>query len=205
MLNWLKARSRRKHLAERLYEGIVAHSRLPAFYARCGVSDTMNGRLEMILVVVVLVLTRLKAEGPEGQRVGQLLMERLVVDLDDAFRQIGIGDDGIARRVPQVSGALKDRVADYGPWFSPAPASGDNNPRINGLAGALLEHVYRADKAGSGPGVAEDARRLAEHLLACSCALHGLPAGQLHSGELALPTALQKLACSGDGRSGEKA
>ncbi len=45
-----------------LYGTIVAHARLPAFYQIYGVPDTVNGRLEMIMLHTVLFLRRLEGE-----------------------------------------------------------------------------------------------------------------------------------------------
>ncbi|MEZ5854578.1 MAG: ubiquinol-cytochrome C chaperone family protein [Hyphomicrobiaceae bacterium] len=206
MLNWLTARTRRKQSADGLYEAIVAHSRLPAFYAQCGVPDTMNGRLEMILLLVVVVLRRLKREGEEGQRLGQLLLERLVGDVDDAFRQIGIGDDGVARRVPLMSGALQERVADYGPWLDPV-SSTESGPetRSGGLARALLEHVYRVGRDVPDPKAESNARWLGDHILGCVRTLADQPSRQLLGGELAWPPLRLPTEASRGGRPGRSA
>src|SRR5215470_8905446 len=48
-----------------LYGTIVAQARVKALYQRFGVPDTVNGRLEMILLHVVLLLRRLNDE-PDG-------------------------------------------------------------------------------------------------------------------------------------------
>ena len=48
-----------------LYGTIVAQARAEALYQRFGVPDTVNGRLEMVLLHVVLLLRRLNAE-PDG-------------------------------------------------------------------------------------------------------------------------------------------
>ncbi len=191
MLGWLKARSRRRHIASDLYERIVAHSRLPAFYEHCGVTDTMNSRLEMILLVMVIVLDRLKREGREGQRLGQLLLERLVGDLDDAFRQIGIGDDGVARRVPRLSGALNERVADYGPWIEDPIANEGGGEGVreaeDRLVAALLEHVYRAGGTDAASPWRPCAIELAAHVRSCGRVLRQHGSEQVLRGVLELP------------------
>lgn len=156
MLDWLKHRTGLKRSAAELYGRIVAQSRQPALYRTYGVPDTMDGRLEMILLHVVLVLDRLKRDGAPGQRLGQRLMESLVADLDDALRRIGIGDDGVAGRMPRLAGALSERARDYGlalgdaPSLPSAPAAGTTTSvPDDALAAALLEHVYRPQAEGS--------------------------------------------------------
>ena len=45
---------------ETIYGMIVAQARAPAFYQIYGVPDTVNGRLEMVMLHTVLVLRRLE-------------------------------------------------------------------------------------------------------------------------------------------------
>ncbi len=51
-----------------LYGTIVAQARTPAFYQVYGVPDTVNGRLEMIMLHAVLILQRLEREPATGAR-----------------------------------------------------------------------------------------------------------------------------------------
>ena len=56
-------RTQPKRTATELYGRVVAQARAPWFYSDLGVPDTPEGRLEMVLLHVTLVLHRLKAEG----------------------------------------------------------------------------------------------------------------------------------------------
>ena len=56
-----------------LYGTIVAQARAKALYQRFGVPDTVNGRLEMILLHVILLLRRLNEE-PDGAPWGQAVL-----------------------------------------------------------------------------------------------------------------------------------
>ncbi len=58
-----------------LYGAIVAQARHPAFYQLYGVPDTANGRLEMIVLHAVVLLSRLEAEGGPARRLGQALFD----------------------------------------------------------------------------------------------------------------------------------
>lgn len=133
MLGWLRARSASRRSGQQLYEGIVAAARTPALYEDCGVPDTMDGRLEMLLLHTVLVLDRLHGEGPEALRLGQRLMESLVADADDALRQIGLGDDSVAIRIKRLGGALQERARDYRSALASTSEA---------LEASLLAHVY---------------------------------------------------------------
>ena len=103
--------------AQRLYDAIVAQSRLPAFYLGHGVPDTVTGRFEMIVVHMFLVLERLQAEqGPEGEhagQTGQALNEAFIGDMDSAMREMGVADVRVGQRMHQTAGAFFGRLMAY--------------------------------------------------------------------------------------------
>ena len=84
-----------------LYGAIVAQARDPAFYRNYGVPDTSNGRLEMIVLHAVLVLSRLETEGGSGRPLGQALFDYFCSDVDANLREMGVGD---MARPPQDEG-----------------------------------------------------------------------------------------------------
>ena len=68
MILKLFRRTLRDDTIARLYGTIVAQARAPAFYQLYGVPDTVNGRLEMVMLHTVLFLRRLEGEiGPVRQ------------------------------------------------------------------------------------------------------------------------------------------
>src|SRR5262247_3450492 len=86
-----------------LYGTIVAQARLPAFYRSYGVPDTVNGRLEMIMLHAVLFLRRLEGEAAPARALGQELFDRFCRDMDDSLREMGVGDIA-GRRKMRLSG-----------------------------------------------------------------------------------------------------
>lgn len=170
MLNWLTRNARFARIGHQLYEMIVAQARSEAFYRELGVPDTMDGRFELIVLHMVLVLERLKREGDSGQRVGQALLERLIADMDDALRQIGIGDMGVPRRIQKTAAAVRERVAEYGSHDTAA------------IEAAICRNVYRTD---SGALEARDgARRLASYVMETRKALDATAGTDLLAGRL---------------------
>jgi cytochrome b pre-mRNA-processing protein 3 len=161
MLGWLKSRIATRTTGQQLYERIVAQAREPWLYEQCKVPDTMDGRLEMVLLHTVLVLDRLKTEGAGGQRLGQRLLEHLVAGTDDALRRIGIGDDGVAMRIKKLAGAIDERARDYGHAFGDAKL----------LAAQLTEHVYRTSMTDAPSHVSQSSRRLADYAMSARTAL----------------------------------
>ena len=68
----LNPRSRK---IDELYGAIVAQSRRAAFYIGYGVPDTIEGRFDLIVLHVVLLLARLDRGGPFARDRGQNLFD----------------------------------------------------------------------------------------------------------------------------------
>src|SRR5215471_10113734 len=97
-----------------LYGTIVAQARLPAFYQIYGVPDTVNGRLEMIMLHTVLFLRRLESEAAPIRALGQGLFDRFCRDMDDSMREMGVGDLAVPRKMRRIGEAFYGRQAAYG-------------------------------------------------------------------------------------------
>ena len=100
--------------AAELYDRLVAQARSPTFYAELGVPDTPEGRLECLMLHVVLMLRRLAHEGAGAAPLAQALAEAFVTDMDDCLREMGVGDMAVATKVKKAAAALFDRSRDYG-------------------------------------------------------------------------------------------
>src|SRR5262249_60053581 len=95
-----------------LYGTIVAQARAPAFYQRFGVPDTVNGRLDMILLHVVLLLRRLEPEAAAGP-LGQAVFDLFCQDMDANLREMGVGDLAVPRTMRRIGEAFYGRQAAY--------------------------------------------------------------------------------------------
>ena len=62
-----RAMKRRADHANALYLAMVEQSRVPRFYTELGVPDTVDGRFDMIILHVMLVIRRLREEGEEAR------------------------------------------------------------------------------------------------------------------------------------------
>jgi cytochrome b pre-mRNA-processing protein 3 len=153
-----------------LYGTIVAQARAPVFYRAFGVPDTVNGRLEMILLHAVLVFRRLSAgEGPD-RALGQAIFDLFCQDMDDNLREMGVGDLAVPRTMRQIGEAFYGRQAAY------AAALATADPQA--LIDALTRNVFDGG-AGAGalaPYVREVVRRL-----------DARQAGELRRGDLGFP------------------
>jgi cytochrome b pre-mRNA-processing protein 3 len=176
MLGWLKRNAVVRRTGQQLYDAIVAQARQEAFYRDLGVADTMEGRFEIIVLHLVLALERLKKEGDAGQRVGQVVIERLIADMDDALRQIGIGDMGVPKRVQRAAAAVSERARDY-----------DARQTEPGrLEKALKEHIFGYGTDGDVPAPQDtNVSALAAYVRACRDVLDAVPGPVVLDGRLA--------------------
>ena len=96
-----------------LYGTIVAQARSPFFYRGYGVPDTVAGRFDMIVLHLVLFLQRLRSESSAAQALGQEVFNLFCRDIDDNFREMGMGDLAVPREMRKVGEAFYGRAAAY--------------------------------------------------------------------------------------------
>ncbi|MGE0503107.1 MAG: ubiquinol-cytochrome C chaperone family protein [Rhizobiaceae bacterium] len=109
-----RERTSARALVDGLYGQIVAAARRPVLYAGFGVPDTPLGRYEMISLHLFLFLHRTRdAEGPLAD-VGQELTDRHFAEIDDALRELGIGDMAVPKRMKKLARMFYGRAQSYG-------------------------------------------------------------------------------------------
>lgn len=97
---------------EAIYGMIVAQARLPAFYQRYNVPDTVNGRFDMVLLHLWIILRRLRAS-ERGGALAQGLFDRFCSDMDANLREMGVGDLTVPKRMLKFAEAFYGRTAAY--------------------------------------------------------------------------------------------
>ncbi len=118
--------------ADRLFAAIVEQARQPAFYTGGQVADTVDGRFDMIVLHLVLVLRRLK--GAPHKALGQRVFDTFFGNMDDSLREMGVGDLAVPKRIQTMSEAVYGRIDAYEKGFAAGEAA---------LAAALTRNVYR--------------------------------------------------------------
>ena len=96
-----------------LYNAVVAEARRPDWYRRGLVPDTMDGRFDMVALVLSLVLLRLERDGEAGALPSVLLTEVFIDDMDGTMREVGFGDLVVGKRVGGIMGMLGGRLGAY--------------------------------------------------------------------------------------------
>ncbi len=155
---------------ETIYGMIVAQAREPAFYVGYNVRDTVNGRLDLLILHLWLVLRRLRND-PEGAGVSQALFDRFCADMDANLREMGVGDLTVPKRMQAFGEAFYGRSTAY-------------DLAIDSGAGDLAQALSRNVLDGAFP---DSARRLADYVMAVSSLLENAPVASILSGSWAFP------------------
>ncbi|MGD9766938.1 MAG: ubiquinol-cytochrome C chaperone family protein [Pseudolabrys sp.] len=104
--------SRQETIAS-LYGMIVAQARSPAFYRDFGVPDTVNGRFDMIVLHLALVLGRLRGSGADTEPLAQGLFDHFCRDMDGNLREMGISDLKVPKQMKGIGEAVYGRLRAY--------------------------------------------------------------------------------------------
>ncbi|MEO0729437.1 MAG: ubiquinol-cytochrome C chaperone family protein [Pseudomonadota bacterium] len=140
MLGLFKSRNPHREAATRVYGSVVTQARQPAFYTTAGVPDTMEGRFEMIVLHVAAVIDRVRADTTSSDPLATELVAKFVTDIDDSYREIGLSDARVPKKVKKAAAVLYDRTLQYRAIHT--DASQDVDRTTNALADAILSNVF---------------------------------------------------------------
>ncbi len=172
MLFFSARRRGERETAERIYAACREASRRPAFYLALGVPDTLEGRFEMMALALFPVLDRLMhAEGGEPE-LARLVSESLVDDMDAVFREMGMADTAVPKRMKTLYRSFAGRMSAYREGLAEGEA-------------ALTEAVARNVFPGDPPDVR--ALALAGYLKAATEALAAADIADLRRGAIPFP------------------
>lgn len=162
-----------KQAGLKLYAGVVAQSRLPVFYLDLGAPDTVEGRFEVYTLNVSLLLVRLKGQGPLAKSVSQSLFDAYVQGLDDALRDMGVGDLSVGKKMRKLGEAFYGRAKAYEEALAALPDEA--------ALRELLARTVHAEASGA------DADRLVAYAAAARAALAGQKLERLTAGDVSWP------------------
>ena len=140
-----------------LYNSVVDEARRPDWYIAGAVPDTMDGRFDMVALVLSLVLMRFEAEpGDAPKQLSADLADRFIADMDGSLRQEGIGDQVVGKHIGRMMAALGGRLG----------ADRDAGADDAALAEALRRNLWRGEAVDDGAvdWVIAETRRVAAGL-----------------------------------------
>jgi len=166
-------------LMVRQYDALTRAARDPVFFESMNVPDTVMGRFEMLSVTLILYFRRTSTAGEPVKAIAQELVEALFEDLDHSMRELGIGDNGVPKRMKKLAGMFYGRLDSY----ARALESDDRDA----LEAALRRNIHpeNADEALS-------MRLLADYMMRAENALKTVPESVLANGDARLPAAAKE-------------
>ena len=165
-------RSQRRDTISGLYGTIVAQARMPSFYRDWAVPHTLNGRFELIVLHLALLLDRL-AKDPALRHLGQAVFGRFCQDMDQNLREMGVSDLAVPTEMRRMGEAFYGRAQAY----RAALAAMDDGT----LAEVLARDIYGV--AGPVPAAA----RLAAYMREAVRDLEAQDSTRLAAGSLHFP------------------
>jgi cytochrome b pre-mRNA-processing protein 3 len=158
---------------EAIYGMIVTQAREPLFYRDLAVPDTVNGRFDLLVMHLWIILHRLRTvEGGVG--LSQALFDRFCADMDANLREMAVGDLAVPKRMRTIGEAFYGRTAAYDRAFSEGAEA---------LAQALCRNILDGEHI-------EQARRLSAYATAAIASLASQGDGALRAGSCSFPTPL---------------
>ena len=135
-----------------LYAWAASQARDPWFYRSLGVADTPEGRFELYTLHVALIVLRLKGQGTVAAETAQHLFEAFIRALDDALREMGVGDLSVPKKMKRLGEAFYGRVRSFEAAFAAADEGAELRDVLartvleaSGGAGATKLAAYVAD------------------------------------------------------------
>lgn len=96
-----------------LWRAVVREARDPAWYRSGGVADTVEGRYDMLTLVLALVMLRLEADRDDAAPATARLTELFAEDMEGQLREQGIGDPTVGRKIAALMESLNGRIGAY--------------------------------------------------------------------------------------------
>ncbi|MGE0565152.1 MAG: ubiquinol-cytochrome C chaperone family protein [Pseudolabrys sp.] len=171
MIISLFRRDRQPDTISILYGMIVAQARLPVFYRDFAVPDTVNGRFDLIVLHLALVLRRLKGDQSSYPQAGQQLFDRFCADMDGNLREMGVADLKVPKEMRQIGEAFYGRAHAYDAALA--------EPGLDALAQVLSRNIL--------DGAVGTAPRLAAYIRAVDRALSEQQLDAIAAGRVVFP------------------
>jgi cytochrome b pre-mRNA-processing protein 3 len=168
-----KKKNHNRAIVDRQYAALTSLARVPFFYTDLDVPDTVMGRYEMLSVVMILYFRRTAKSEVSGQEIAQEIVDAFFQDIDHSIRELGIGDQGVPKRMKKLAGMFYGRLETY--------AAALEEKDREALAAALRRNIYLERET------AADMRGLADWMLTAETALAAVSEDEISRGAAVLP------------------
>ena len=173
-------RRSQNHIVAALYGAVVAQARLPVFYREFGVADTVEGRFELLVLHLVLLLRRFGQATALRRGLGQELFDAFCRDLDANLREMGVGDLAVPKRMQRFAEAFYGRQAAYVEALASVEPQVQSQAQMRAIENALKRNIFAGDTG-------DHAIRLADYVRSCVRDLDAQADDALNRGAVAFP------------------
>lgn len=167
-----------------LYAAVVEQARQPVFYTAMKVPDTVDGRFDMIVLHLFLILNRFPREDRQDP-VLRAMLEEHFADMDNSLREIGVGDLSVPKKIHRMIDALYGRFETYEKALTGATP-------VEDMADALARNVYRGalleePEAAPAPDDTTTGEGLTRYVLQARAALAAQDPSAILGGKVSFP------------------
>lgn len=141
-------------LVDRLHKTATELSRQPVFYTRFAVPDTIDGRYDLLCLMLGLFLFRIQQIDGE---LAQAVFDRAFKDVERGLREAGVGDLSVPKHMKRMLAAFYGRAASYYEALE--------QQQTEGLAVILTRNLYNGEVAAPAAEMAEWVRIASQFLM----------------------------------------
>ena len=156
-----------------LYRACVGQARHPVFYTDLCVPDTVEGRFDLLILHIILLLQKLDGQGRQAQQ----LFDLLFADMDRNLREMGVSDMRIGKKIKPLLEAFYGRAQAYAQALATMDAV---------LAEALSRNIYGMSVP------TEECLHLADYVRRLHTALAVAKRDAILTGQLSFPKVREK-------------
>lgn len=114
MFGLFKKKNPYEQAVHEVYAKALDNTRKQMFYTEYGVPDTFDGRFDLLLLHIFMILHRMLKENPvSAESFNQALFDETFKDMDQTLREMGIGDMGIPKHMRKMMKAFNGRMHGY--------------------------------------------------------------------------------------------
>jgi cytochrome b pre-mRNA-processing protein 3 len=165
-----------KLAARELYDALSLAGRDPMLYGPGRVTDSPDGRFELLALHASVFFTRMSKRGEQAEETSQEVFDILFSTMDHALRELGVGDISVGKRIRKLAESFYGRLAIYHETIAIQQEQPD------ALSHAISTHIFELSD-GNHPF----APVLAKRLLAWSACLDSQSDADLLSGKMVGP------------------
>ncbi len=166
-----------------IYISAVNEARNPEYYVTAGVPDTVEGRFDMITLMVSLALDRIGRIPKGGDILGQEIFDIMFADMDTNLREVGVSDEGMKYKIREMSGSFMGCTRTYRQLI-------ESNATNDLWRDAISRNIFRSK--GSKDSIVSGSALLATRVLEINSYMDGLDDDSFTQGKDVFPKPKQE-------------